>query len=94
MLTEYQQLQVDQALKNGLSSTKLEAVLTTMQRKRSRRFYGENTAFKSWGGYMLMPNIEGQEIEYADAVKIIFSSKSESEAAQKFLRNSRDNQRC
>ncbi|MEK6678265.1 MAG: chemotaxis protein CheA [Nitrospirota bacterium] len=83
VLTEYQQLQVGQALKDGLSVYEIEAVFDPQCREREVGAFMVKTQLSNLGEAICwMPNIEGQEIEYADAVKIIFSSKSESEAVR------------
>lgn len=85
VLTEYQQLQVGQALKDGLSVYEIEAAFDPQCREREVGAFMVKTQLSNLGEAICwMPNIEGQEIEYADVVKIIFSSKSESEA----IRNS------
>ncbi|MFZ3065529.1 MAG: chemotaxis protein CheA [Nitrospirota bacterium] len=83
VLTEYQQLQVGQALKDGLSVYEIEAAFDPQCREREVGAFMVKTQLSNLGEAICwMPNIEGQEIEYADAVKIIFSSKSESEAVR------------
>lgn len=82
-LTEYQQLQIEQAFKDGLLVYEIEVVFDPQCREREVGAFMMKTQLANLGeAIRWTPDIEGQEIEYADAIKIIFISQAEAESVR------------
>lgn len=86
-LTEYQQLQAAQALKDGYLVYEIEVSFDPQCRQREVGAFMIKTQLSNLGEALCWaPDIEGAEIENADAVKTILITKSEAEAVRNACR--------
>ena len=86
-LTEYQQLQAAQALKDGHLVYEIEVGFDPQCRQREVGAFMIKTQLSNLGEALCWaPDIEGAEIENADTVKTILITKSEAEAVRNACR--------
>ncbi len=86
-LTEYQQLQAAQALKDGHLVHEIEVSFDPQCRQREVGAFMIKAQLSNLGEALCWePDIEGAEIENADAVKTILITKSEAEAVKNACR--------
>ncbi|MBI5180451.1 MAG: chemotaxis protein CheA [Nitrospirae bacterium] len=84
LLTEYQQLQVETALKNGLSVYEIKIVFDSQCSERAVGAFMINNQLSTLGEIILwMPDIEDEGIETVDEIKAFFSTRANKDIFEK-----------
>ncbi|MFZ3066460.1 MAG: chemotaxis protein CheA [Nitrospirota bacterium] len=87
LLTEYQQLQIEAALKDGLSVYEIKITFDAQCRERGVGAFMLNNQIAALGEVIRwMPDIEDDGIEMTDEIRAIFSSRADTNIIEKSCR--------